>query len=142
MTLQAADYHQITDVLARSNLTLDQADTDAWVSCFTEDATLQVSDASGRLLTHRAGASDLQRYATQAARSTYAAGATRRWTGNYLITGDRASAYVRSYLIVTTTGYDQRVLATGEIHDNLVKQQHSWLLQQRHVRLDRTQARA
>jgi 3-phenylpropionate/cinnamic acid dioxygenase small subunit len=142
VTLQATDYHQICDVLARSNLTLDQADTDAWVSCFTQHATLQVSDASGRLLTAREGAGDLQHYATQAARSSYAAGATRRWSGNLLITGDGASAYVRSYLIVATTGYDQRVLATGEIHDNLVKQKGSWLLQRRRVQLDRTRGRA
>jgi 3-phenylpropionate/cinnamic acid dioxygenase small subunit len=136
MTLQAGDYQDIEDVLACSNLAIDQADITAWMSCFANDAVFHISDASGRTVTRKAGGIELREYATSAARSSHGAGVTRRWNGSILIEGDGDTADVRSYLVVATCGRDQRVVATGVMQDRVRKIDGKWLFQERKVALD------
>jgi 3-phenylpropionate/cinnamic acid dioxygenase small subunit len=136
VTLEAEDYQGITATLVRANLALDQADIEAWVACFATDGVFRVTDPSGAPVTLRTGQDELRAYATAAARSSHGAGVTRRWNGNILIDGGGDAADASSYLIVATTGRDQKITATGLVHDQLIRIGGAWRLQEREVRLD------
>jgi 3-phenylpropionate/cinnamic acid dioxygenase small subunit len=134
--LTAIAHQGVTDTVVRANLALDQADIDAWVGCFTTHARLTITDNGGRVLHHLQGETQLHHYATQAARSSYAAGAVRHWNANLVIDSDTDSASVDSYLLIATTGHNQTVVATGTVHDELRYHGARWVIAAREVRLD------
>ncbi|KXF56438.1 hypothetical protein AXA44_34400 [Rhodococcus sp. SC4] len=137
MPLLAEDYQQISHTLVRSNLALDQADIPSWISCFTADGRLEITDSVGGVVALKVGETGLAQFATQAARSSFAAGIARHWNGNLLITEDvDGAALVRSYLVVATNGHDQRVLTTGTVKDRLRRNNGTWQIYDRVVHLD------
>lgn len=143
MTLSASDHTEIRQLLARCNQTLDLADTEGFLACFAPNGEIDTSDPTLELAGSHRGSDALRKFAR--ASHDYAAGHVRQVSANLLIDGDGAKATVLSYSFVTRdfgppVGEGQvtfaRLVTTGIVCDELVKQERGWVIARREFRHD------
>jgi hypothetical protein len=125
-----ADIAEITNVLNRCMLAVDQGDGRAFSSCFTHDGTCEVV-VSGA---NKAGHAELaglcmflhEKFPT-----------CRHWEGNVCVTGSVLGATNRSYWKALDGG---EVVSTGIHEDQLVRPDDVWLISKRVIRHTWTKA--
>ena len=138
MTLNALDYEQIRQLLARYNFAIDLGDPQGWAACFTSDGVFectgvpQGSSFGGR----HVGREALTEYAkTHYAR---AKGHARHWNWTLEINGDGDNATMRCYLLALTTAARAGEVrgGSGIYRDKLRRVDGSWLFAERHIHMD------
>jgi len=137
MPMDAIDYEDIRQLLARYNLAIDLGDADGWVACFTPEGVFECtgvpedSPFGGR----HEGAEALRAYAVR--HFGVAKGRARHWNWNLAIDGDSATATMQCYMLNLSAGAPGTIKgSTGIYRDQLAKVDGHWLFTQRHVRVD------
>jgi hypothetical protein len=143
--LDAMDYENIRQLLARYCFCLDFQDHDGFVACFSPDGSFEAS-MSAQAGIHK-GADELRKFAAGVGEITQ--GHSRHNVSNIVIQGDAEAATAASYLIVTHD-YGMPIGAaafhkeptqigfstSGIYFDQLVKLNGGWLFAKRTFRYD------
>ncbi|HEY6417859.1 MAG TPA: nuclear transport factor 2 family protein [Candidatus Binataceae bacterium] len=125
------DREEIRELYARYAMTIDNADYDAWVDCFTEDGTFE----STRFGKHT-GAQGLRRF-TAIYRESLGGAQVRHVITNLTFQLDGESGTGNCYLLYYHCK-DMKVqqMAVGQYRDRLRKSNGKWLFESRQVILD------
>lgn len=131
--LTAADRADIHELLARYAWSLDTADVDGFVACFTPDAELvwDVFETPGIWRGHAA----LRRFIAYFRARPESAG-RQHHVGNVIITPTAAGASVRSYVLVALGSEDgpHRLHVMGYYEDTCTRVGDGWRLSRRVIR--------
>ncbi len=133
--MEAIDYEEIRQLLARYNTAIDLGDAAGWAACFTPDGVFECSGLpegspfGGRY----EGPEVLRDYATM--HHTVSKGRARHWNANMLIEGDGTTATMLCYLLALSSG--SRIAgSTGIYRDELRKIDGQWRFAARHITMD------
>ena len=107
MPLTADDRLDILDLLARYNHAIDDADTDAWLACWTDDGVYEFPPDR-----RHAGREEL-RAAAETRAADASRPASRHWLNSIVIEGDGDAARVTCYLALVRPEMPPRINHTG-----------------------------
>lgn len=131
--LSASDRLEIHELIARYAWTLDTADVEGFVGCFTDDGEM-IWDAFEEPDRWQ-GADKLRGFIQFLATRPNAAG-RQHHIGNVMVDGEGDEAEAKSYVTVTFRRGEgpYPVTFAGYYHDQVVRQDGRWLFRQRWVR--------
>jgi 3-phenylpropionate/cinnamic acid dioxygenase small subunit len=134
--MDAIEYEQIRQLLARYNLAIDLGDADGWAATFTADGVFRCDGLpDGHPLGgEHQGTAALVAYAKT--QNALTKGRARHWNANLLIDGDGETATMRCYLLNLTAGAGKVAGTTGIYDDRLRKVDGEWRFAERHVVVD------
>jgi ketosteroid isomerase-like protein len=139
------DHEAIRQLLARYGYTLDFADQDGFVDCFTPDGSFEVLTLGDPNLGSQTRIQGHQALRQMAVAMQRLRGHARHGAITSLIEGDAERALVSSYAFFTndygtprrTTQRDNATLqTTGIVRDEVIKQNGRWLIKRRTFRYD------
>jgi hypothetical protein len=137
MPMNAIDYEEIRQLLARYNFAIDFGDADGWAACFAGDGVFECTGVSedspfgGR----HEGTEALRAYAVR--HFGVAKGRARHWNWNVAIEGDGEAAAMQCYLLALSVRDPGAIMGSSGIYrDRLAKVDGHWLFTHRHVSVD------
>lgn len=127
---------EIENVLNKYTLAYDDSDWTSMADCFTADAVLTMRIAGGDLIGPFEGRDAIMKLMTDSAQSQ--TDQRRHLSTNLFIKSeDSNSAATRAYLtLLAVENGEIRLLSSGYYEDQLVNEDQTWRLSNRHIELD------